>query len=301
MSGTLTEFAPAKINLSLRIGALDTDGYHPVDSVVAFADTGDMLSFMPASKFSLHVHGPFAHGLPTDERNLVCKAVNLLAQTIGLDDPGVHVDLRKDVPIASGIGGGSADAAATLRGLNRLWKARLRQRQLAEIGARLGSDIPVCLYGSSSDDPSDAKNWFRMQGRGEQVTKMTRPSAFAALLVNPRVSVSTADVFAKFDELSSQTKSQGFAHGLPFADGLQLAAFQKQAKNDLTPAALILAPVIGEVLDALRQVCAQGWVQMCGSGATCFAGFETSKERDAAAMQMRQQYPHWWVKPVQIG
>ncbi len=271
---THTEFAPAKINLSLRVGPLQGDGYHSIDSLVTFADFGDVLTFVPADKLQLEIVGPFAGELPVHDNNLILQAARALPQTTGILK-GARIQLTKNLPIASGIGGGSADAAATLRGLNRLWDCQLKVSKLATIGASFGSDIPACLHGG----------WLQMRGRGEQIENLPPRPSFAALLVNPGFAVSTAEVFGRFDQMPASDPSSATEH-----------------QNDLSQAAISLCPQIADVLQAFSEICEGADRQfMCGSGATCLAGFSSQNNARKAARDLQDQHPTWWVQPVTIG
>ncbi len=278
------EFAAAKINISLAVGPLQPDGFHPIDSLVAFADIGDELEFCPASELELKIHGPFAKDIPADDTNLVIRAARLLLESHCPSMSGASIYLQKNLPPASGIGGGSADAAATLRGLNRLWSIGLSLEEMAKVGASLGSDIPVCVFGGAADNG----NWFHMQGRGEQLQVLDAQPAFFALLVNPAVAVSTALVFAEFDKMIKQPP-------------LQTVLNLQDCENDLTHAAITLAPEISLALQELDKLMPQKPAQMCGSGATCMARFYSQEQARCAAKALRAAYPHWWIKTVNIG
>ena len=182
----LIVFAPAKINLCLHVGDKRADGFHKLESLVAFVDAGDVLRFERAQDLSLTIEGPFADGLSIGDDNLVFRAARLLSTHANVSS-GAHIVLQKNLPVASGIGGGSADAAATLRGLVELWGLELSASELLAVAAELGSDVPVCIELASA--------W--MEGRGERITAAPKLPDCWLLLVNPSVSVSTADVFRK--------------------------------------------------------------------------------------------------------
>lgn len=259
----ITLKAPAKVNLFLHVGEKRADGYHALESLVVFAQAGDVLSVTPADTLSLAIDGPFAGGLSTTD-NLVLKAARALG------DGGAHITLTKNLPVASGIGGGSADAAAALRGLNQLWNLGHTDDALREIAATLGSDVPVCVASASA--------W--MEGRGEILSPMVVPS-MAMLLVNPGVAVPTADVFCA---LKVRT-------GLGARHSTDLAG----TTNDLEAPARAIQPAIGEVLDAIA---AQGpkLARMSGSGATCFGIFDSDDEASRAARALSEAHPGWWVQ-----
>ncbi len=268
----VAEVARAKVNLALHVLARREDGYHELDSIVAFADAGDELTFEPAESFELHVQGPFAAGLATGMDNLVMRAAVALAERWpGLIRPARMV-LTKNLPIASGIGGGSADAAATLRGLVRLSGATtMTGPDLAEIALKLGADVPVCL-------PQRA---CRMGGIGEVLSPVSDFSALPALLVNPGVELATADVFRKL------ALARGARHSQPIASISEIALW----RNDLEPSARAIAPVIVEVLHALQQAPGNRRAFMSGSGATC-VGIFSSEEQALGAMSAMP--PTWW-------
>jgi len=285
----ISEFAPAKINLSLKVGKLRHDGFHSLDSLVAFAEIGDELTFVEATRLTLDISGPFADSIPCDQGNLVVRAAQALASHLGKPQLGAQIHLQKKLPVASGIGGGSADAAAALRGLNQLWGAGLSLEKLAQIAASLGSDIPVCVLGGANSFARRTE-WLRMGGRGEQLQWVKAGPTFDALLVNPGIAVSTREVFAKFDEND----------GLILANQLTNGSASKYG-NDLTAAAISLAPEIGQVLQTLQELAINGHVQMCGSGATCFAGFSSNVAANNAAKSLRLSYPNWWVQVTRIA
>ena len=260
MSAVIREFAPAKINLALHVLGRRTDGYHDIDSVVAFADVGDVLELTTADQTSLTIDGPFAADLSATTDNLVLKAHAALARHKTL--PPIAFRLTKNLPIASGIGGGSADAAAALRGVMRLAKVQLYDETLQAVSLSLGADVPVCLHGKTC----------RMQGVGEVITPLENLPARAIVLANPLQACGTADVF----------RSMGLKPG--DALGAALDVTQPASwRNDMGAAALKVLPVIGDVLAALSHLPKVTAVRMSGSGATCFALFD----RLAAAKPLR--------------
>jgi 4-diphosphocytidyl-2-C-methyl-D-erythritol kinase len=278
MSAVITEFAPAKINLALHVLGRRMDGYHELDSVVAFADVGDVLSFTASDTTILSVDGPFAADVPVNSDNLVLKAYAALKQHGHL--PAVHIHLTKNLPVASGIGGGSADAAAALRGLMRLAKLRFETETIQQIALSLGADVPVCLHGKAC----------RMQGVGEIISPLERLPAPAILLVNPLQPCGTADVF------------RGMALKPGDISGTALDVNEPlQWRNDMASLALLVLPVIGNVLRSLKNLKNARAVRMSGSGATCFALFDTRSMADEAAEQIRGQHPNWWVAPAELA
>ena len=282
----LREFAPAKVNLFLHVGDKRADGYHALQSLVAFADVGDELALSPDRGLRLAIKGPFARALRPDDDNLVVKAARALAAHA--DAPcGAAISLKKNLPIASGIGGGSADAAATLRGLARLWGLKLSLDELRTIAATLGSDVPVCV--------SCGAQW--MEGRGEILTALDPLPAMAMVLINPGVSVPTPKVFAAL------TERRGTELSPPpkFAGVADVVAYLKDTSNDLEASARGIAPVIGTALTALASQPGTRLARMSGSGATCFALFDTDKEAAAAAAAICARHPMWWTVATKIA
>lgn len=277
----IVERAPAKINLFLHVGARRDDGFHPLQSLAVFTDMGDELALVPASELSLTINGPFAQGLNGEGDNLVLRAARALSSK------GAALTLTKNLPVASGIGGGSSDAAAALRGLRRLWNADVPDAALHEIAATLGSDIPVCL---------DASGAF-MEGRGEILRPVGAMPYIALLLVNPNVAVPTKDVFAAL-----QTRS-GTELELPqegFSDTADLLRFLETTRNDLEAPARKLQPVIGEMLSAIAALPGALFTRMSGSGATCFGIFADDDCCRRAAQILRGISPDWWIAPTSV-
>ena len=279
-------FAPAKINLFLHVGGKRADGFHELESLVVFARTGDELTFERAGEISLAIDGPFANALTADPDNLVLKAARALAAHAGVR-AGARVTLTKNLPIASGIGGGSADAAATLRGLNTLWKLHLAPEVLRTIAAQIGSDVPVCI--------DSAPAW--MEGRGEKVTKLSGIPVVPMVLVNPGVAVPTGKVFAALKE------RRGVGLPLPHAmeNTAELVSYLKTTANDLETPAREIASVIGEVLDAFAAQPGALLARMSGSGATCFAMFESDEFAKGAARALNSRNTGWWIVSTRTG
>lgn len=274
------ELAPAKINLALHVLGRRADGYHELDSIVAFAGIADRLTFERADDWRLDIAGPFASELPTAPDNLVLKAARGFAGTFG-DEARYRISLEKHLPVASGIGGGSADAAATLRALRSLSGGNIDFGKLSALAASLGADVPVCLVGRSC----------RMRGIGERIDLLTDLAPMPAVLVNPRREVATAQVFAS---LALKPGDKAFA-------GLEEGADPASCRNDLSPPALAVAPVIGEVIAALQDKTGLRFARMSGSGATCFGIFASTAAAEAAARDIAAAYPGWWVMPTVIG
>lgn len=280
---SISEAASAKVNLFLHVGERRADGFHPLQSLAVFTGAGDVLRAQAAPQLSLSLDGPFAAGLQAESDNLVLRAARALAETAGIA-AGAALALTKNLPVASGIGGGSADAAAALRALKQLWRLETDEATLLEIAAALGSDIPVCVPSLSA----------YMEGRGEILTPAAVPR-LPMLLVNPGVAVPTRDVFAAL-----QTRS-GTGLALPragFADAAALLQFLGDTRNDLEAPARAIQPVIGTVLDALAALPGTTLVRMSGSGATCFALFDTDDACAQGADRLRAAHSGWWIAPT---
>jgi len=275
-----SERAPAKINLALHVLGRRSDGYHELDSIVAFANVADRLAFAAAEDWRLDIVGPFAAGLASGDDNLVLKAARAFAEAFQVDSQTYHITLEKNLPLASGIGGGSADAAACLRALAAL-AGGVDAERLRAVAAGLGADVPVCLVSQAC----------RMRGAGERIDILEEMAPLPAVLVNPRQEVATAEVFAR---LALEPGDTAFA-GL--AEGEDLASY----RNDLTEPASAMAPVIGAVLEALHDAPDLHFARMSGAGATCFGIFSSSDDAQAAALEIMTAHPDWWVMPTMIG
>jgi 4-diphosphocytidyl-2-C-methyl-D-erythritol kinase len=274
---SLTEPAPAKLNLFLHVLGRRADGYHLLDSLVAFADIGDVLDAAPAAALSLAIEGPFAAGLSAGPDNLVLRAAMALAAETGVAATG-RLTLRKNLPVASGIGGGSADAAAALRLLCRLWGVAPQPAVLARLAARLGADVPVCLAGRAS----------RMGGIGDLLEPAPVLPDCGIMLVNPGIAVPTADVFrARQGAWSAPAALPG-----SWPDAAAMAADLRALRNDLEPAAVGLQPVIAQVLAAMAGLPGCLMARMSGSGATCVGLFADVGSAEHALGGVRQA--GWW-------
>jgi 4-diphosphocytidyl-2-C-methyl-D-erythritol kinase len=277
---TLTSFAPAKVNLYLHLIGRRPDGYHLLDSLVAFADLGDRITAEPAAKLSLEITGPEAASLSTLGRdNLVLRAARLLADHTGAAR-GAALLLEKNLPVAAGIGGGSSDAAAVLRLLAALWQLSIGEEALRGLGARLGADLPACLYGRAA--------W--LGGAGEQIDPAPDLPEAGILLANPRQQLPTAAVFA--------ARTGPFYEAGRFApmprDAAGLARALTARRNDLTDAAIGLVPEIGTVLGRLARLPGALLARMSGSGATCFALFPDRSAAREARAALAAAEPQWW-------
>ncbi len=283
------EFAPAKINLGLSVGVPDVDGYHPLGSLVVFASVGDRLSFNPAPDLVLRCNGPFGENLGSGPDNLVLRAARALQSATGTTS-GAHITLHKTLPVASGIGGGSADAAASLRGLNQMWNCGLKARQLENIGADIGADIPVCVQSRAR----------YMRGRGEILEDVSGWPALDAVLINPGISVATKDVFARFDQLGLGAALTDAAF-VPASHKNDALIQLESLTNDLTIAACEEVSVIGELLGELAKHPKTHLARLCGSGATCMALTTSAQEATDLAAELRLHHPQYWIRPVTLG
>jgi 4-diphosphocytidyl-2-C-methyl-D-erythritol kinase len=270
----ITENAPAKINLALHVRARRADGYHELETMFAFLADGDRLCIAPALANNFTVTGPFSAGLAGEGDNLVTRALAGFSDIFGVPGP-LAITLDKHLPVASGIGGGSADAAATLRGLARLSGVAVDDPRLFSLAEQLGADVPACLLGKSAIGT----------GKGEHLAPVGGVSNMPVLLVNPGIAVSTAAVFRAWDGVDRGA--------MPMAGTLIERAIA--ARNDLAPPAMAAAPVIGEVVGALSAMPGVVLARMSGSGATCFALFETNDQRAAAAHRLGVARPEWWL------
>lgn len=271
---TVEAFAPAKINLTLHVTGRRSDGYHLLDSLVAFADVGDAIRVSTADDLLLSIDGPFADSLAKDTDNLVLRAARMF-----LTDQGARILLTKNLPVASGIGGGSSDAAATLRALSELWQLPMPSMQDA---MALGADVPVCL----------APGAQRLAGVGDRVAPVAALPPCQIVLVNPGVAVSTPSVFRS---LHGRASTPMPAEIPSFEDASALATWLVTQRNDLTDPAISVAPVIAEVLSKLTQS-GSLFSAMSGSGATCFALFnEGDRRAQSFVHSITRQHPDWWV------
>ncbi|WP_439634333.1 4-(cytidine 5'-diphospho)-2-C-methyl-D-erythritol kinase [Glycocaulis sp.] len=290
-AGRLTAFAPAKINLTLRVARPRADGYHPLQSLVVFADWGDTLHASPADDLTLQLDGPFAPALADDTHNLVLKAAWALRAAADRPQLGARLVLEKHLPVASGMGGGSADAAAALRVLNDLWELGFSTRALAEIGSVVGADVPACV-------------WSRpvlMEGIGEDIRVLPAWPELNAVIVNPGKPVSTADVFRALDQ-SKERKTFGALTRAPVAgDPAAALALAAAGHNDLEAPAMALEPVIGDVLAELNAFDAVRLARMSGSGASCFALLDEAETASQVARALSESHPDWIVRPVRLA
>jgi 4-diphosphocytidyl-2-C-methyl-D-erythritol kinase len=274
-------FAPAKLNLYLHVVGRRADGLHLLDSLVAFASIGDEITVAPAERLELNLSGPFAPALDGDTRqNLVWRAAEALASLAGVSGRAA-IALAKNLPVASGIGGGSSDAAAVLRALAELWRID-DEAVLTQVAASLGSDVPACFTARPV--------W--LGGIGDRIEDAPKLPACGVVLVNPRIPLLTQTVYRAFIEPFSPPAR--FA--IP-GDALGLAELLAERRNDLTPSALRLVPEIGDVLARLGALDRVMLARMSGSGATCFALFASEEEAEAGAARLTAERGDWWVAP----
>jgi 4-diphosphocytidyl-2-C-methyl-D-erythritol kinase len=286
----LVEEGRAKVNLTLRVVGRRVDGYHDLESVVAFADCADRVTLTPGPELSLKLTGPLAKACGEASDNLVLKAAQLLADSI----PGLKAgsfELEKVLPVAAGIGGGSADAAAALRLLARLNNLPLDDERLLDVAIATGADVPVCLASQACD----------MTGVGEKLMPLVPPK-MPSVLVNPRVPVGTREVFEALGLRHGELRigaadvmmqaSSWPEHGGSLEEWVEAVA---AGTNDLEAPATRIQPLIGEVIAALNASNGAWLARMSGSGATCFAIYENTVEAQRAASKIQLDHPTWWV------
>jgi 4-diphosphocytidyl-2-C-methyl-D-erythritol kinase len=277
--------ARAKINLYLHVVGRRADGYHLLDSLIVFAETGDVIAAAPAGDITLAIDGPFAANLSADADNLVLRAARGLRDLCGIS-AGAAIRLTKNLPVASGIGGGSADAAATLRALIALWKVAPEHHALEKLALSLGADVPVCLAGKSS----------LIGGIGEIVTPVGAMPETHMLLVNPGVATPTPAVF--------KARQGAFPPAIAWQGGqenaAQLAEALRRFRNDLTAPARTVTPVIETVLQAIEGTANCLLARLSGSGATCFGLYATAADAEAARLKLVTRHPDWWAVATRL-
>ena len=283
MADPIVEAAPAKLNLALHVTGRRTDGYHSLEMLVAFADVCDELEALPAAKDALTISGPFAAALGSSESNLVVRALAAfrVRWPAALPD-GLSVRLVKNLPVAAGLGGGSADAAAALRLFATIGQGEFAFADLLAIATSLGADVPMCLYSRPAE----------VRGLGEIVLPLKHFPACHVVLVNPLLPVVTADVFRRLERRDNP--------GLPALDDplmrpAQLGLWLGETRNDLEPPALALVPIIGELKQSLAAIDGCILARMSGSGATVFGLFGSSAQAHQAAHDLRARWPGFWV------
>ncbi len=285
----LRVLAPAKLNLFLHVTGKRKDGYHLLDSLVCFADIGDELILEAADRFEFTIEGPFSSQISNEDMsaNTVVKAAHLLAAATG-KDLNVKITLVKNLPSGAGIGGGSADAAATLRALQEFWSVSVPEKQLHDIALNIGSDVPVCLESKS----------VIMQGTGDIILPAPQLPELFALLIWPGQKTPTPDVFKN----RSGAFSSNASLGLFYNDTETLIDdLTSQTRNDLELSATELFPIITDALGVLRREESCIFVRMSGSGSTVFGLFKNQEELDASANSIKFSQPNWWVQPCLLN
>ncbi len=289
------ERAPAKVNLALRVTGRRADGYHLLDSIVVFADVGDVVRLERADEFGLDLSGPRARDLPGDDRNLALRAARMMAEARPEAFAPVRIRLEKALPLAAGLGGGSADAAAVIRAMLRLFDASLPAEELRRLALSLGADVPVCLEGRAC----------RMRGIGEVVEPLENFPELHGVLVNPGVPVPTAAVFSALGLEPGKTRNgaQFPDAALPALSGGAEEVLETLAGmgNDLQSPACALHPEIAGCLEFLDGLPGVRLARMSGSGGTCFALAGSAEEAGELCRTLRSAHPGWWVEAVRFG
>jgi 4-diphosphocytidyl-2-C-methyl-D-erythritol kinase len=291
VAATFVEHAPAKVNLTLRVLGRRPDGYHNLASLVVFADVGDRLSFEPGPRLRLTLCGPTAAAAGRRADNLVLAAARALAARVrGLTLGRFRLDKR--LPVAAGLGGGSADAAAALRLLARANGLRADDRRVLAAARATGADVPVCVACHA--------RWMR--GAGERLGAAMRLPRLHAVLVHPGVPLATREVFRQFDQSTERRRRGRLAgqHRVPHRAAALVAMLVREC-NDLEPAALALAPVIADVLGELRELPGCRLARMSGSGTACFGLFVSARAAETAARTLRRRRRRWWVTACALG
>ena len=287
MADTIVERAPAKVNLALHVTGRRGDGYHELDSLVAFTEFGDTVRVSLADKDEIVPTGPGVMSLMTMDRNIVEDARDALRAASPSVDASVRIEVEKWIPVAAGLGGGSADAAATLRALNRLWELDLSEQRLCEIGLSLGADVPMCVASRTAVARGIGEHLMPLAGLGLD--------RFHVVLVNPTFEQNAVSTPAVFEALANPNN----APMPPLPTTLEGTTPEESAlewlrgcRNDLLDAALTVEPAIQDVLDALNDALL---ARMSGSGATCFALYGTEAEADEAKERLQRVHPEWFV------
>ncbi|GAA0609277.1 4-(cytidine 5'-diphospho)-2-C-methyl-D-erythritol kinase [Brevundimonas kwangchunensis] len=281
--------APAKVNLFLHVGPLDADGYHPLASLVAFADVGDRISVRHADALSLTVTGPFGEGLATEADNLVLRAVRALGEAAGIGEPALAFTLDKRLPIAAGLGGGSSDAGAALKLARDALALPLDDDALAEVARRIGADGPMCLHARAA--------WAG--GRGDQLRFEPALPPLPALLVNPGIPSPTGSVYRAYD--AGPPADADFPAPPVDWSASAVTGWLAHRRNDLEAPAVALTPAIGEALAVVGALPGARLTRMSGSGATVFALFDDMQGAEAAGSHLKNSQPDWWVSATLLS
>ena len=287
----LITLAPAKINLTLHVGPAKKNGRHRLDSLLVFADAAaaDRITVEEADSLQFAVIGPFADQCGELNDNLIFKAAYAL-QTVLQTDQGARITLVKHLPVAAGMGGGSADAGATLRLLNQLWGGPDSFEHLIGLGAQLGGDVPACILSQT----------LLMRGEGERLTPARLPAPLPALLVNSGTSCSTGQVFKTFDDGGGGADFREI-NPPQFKSTAALLKWLRGTYNDLEAPAIVRHPDIARTLATLKALPDVRFVRMSGSGATCFALFDTLDQARSAMTAIKAEHPDWWCAATELG
>jgi 4-diphosphocytidyl-2-C-methyl-D-erythritol kinase len=285
----LTAIAPAKINLFLHVGPVDGEGYHPLTSLVAFADVGDIVSVERSDRLSLTIGGPFGAGLADDPDNLILRALRALGEATGTGHPHLRVHLDKRLPIAAGLGGGSSDAGAALKLARDLLALTLNDAALGDIAKVVGADGPMCLHARTA--------WA--EGRGEVLTFEPNLPPLHALLINPGVPSPTGAVYRAYDAAPRALEPRPTPPTDWSAAGV--IDWLAEQRNDLEAPAIALQPAIGAAIEAVAALPEARLTRMSGSGATVFALFDTREAAGVAARQLASEQPDWWIVPTTLA
>lgn len=284
-----TAFAPAKVNLFLHVGAPGADGYHPLCSLMTFADVGDRIT-MQLGEGRVVAHGPFAEGLGRESDNLIIQAVRAFVAELGHPMSELAFSLEKNLPIASGLGGGTSDAGAALRLIRNVFAPQIDDARLEAVAARLGADGPACL-------------WARpvvAEGRGERLSPAPAMPLLDAVLINPGVAISTPAVYRAFDAMGQFRDVTPPLMPDTFEDVQEVAAWLATQSNDLQAPAVALAPEVGDVLATLEGEPEVLLARVSGSGGTCFALCPDDISAETLAERIEAMAPRWWVKRCRL-
>jgi len=288
-------FAPAKVNLFLHVGPVAADGYHPVCSLMVFADAGDEVRLHDASQMGFRLDGPFAGLLAGETDNLVLRARDRLIAALAAAPAPFEIVLEKALPIAAGLGGGSADAAAALVLIAERLVGEgcltVADAGLAAIARTLGADVSACL----ESRPVIGR------GRGDDLSPAPPLPPLDAVLVNPMAPSATGAVYRAFDQLAAGPGADAPRLPAVFNSVAEVIEFLGATRNDLEVPAVTLQPLIGEVLEALAAAPETAFVRMSGSGATCFALCRDRADAEGLAARLSGPHPHWWVRPCRLG
>tara|TARA_B100000767_G_scaffold151580_1_gene142676 strand:+ start:376 stop:1203 length:828 start_codon:yes stop_codon:yes gene_type:complete len=272
----INSFAAAKVNLALHVRGLKSNGYHEIHSLVTFANIGDIIEVRPSDELKLTIEGPFADNVPKDTDNIVIKAAKFL-----LPDGKAHINLIKNLPVEAGLGGGSADAAATLRSLSKLWNIPIPKTP--EV---LGADVPICLL----------KETAIVQGIGEKITPVSIPSNLHIVLIKPNIGLSTAKVFNNLKNKHNEKMCT-----FKGTDSIEeFANYLNKLRNDLLQTSITIAPLLRDIINFLNVQNGNYYTQMSGSGTTCFGLFDDEISAMRALSQAKIKFPNMWCKMVKL-